>query len=63
MGYGASNTANENESNKKPICKHCGWPIHQEPYNEFTVWCDYQSDGVFCGRRNKGLPHEPKDIG
>jgi hypothetical protein len=45
------------------VCKHCGWPIHEEPYKEFTVWLDYQGDGIFCGRRNKGLPHEPKENG
>ena len=35
-------------SNGKPIvkksrlCKYCRWPIHEEPYKEFTVWLDYQ---------------------
>ena len=48
---------------KSRLCKYCRWPIHEEPYKEFTVWLDYQLDGIFCGRRDKGLPHEPEEMG
>ena len=56
MSYGSETQ----EDKKFDLCKHCGWPIHEEPYKEFTVWLDYQGDGIFCGRRDKGSPHEPK---
>ena len=26
------------------------------------LWLDYQLDGIFCGRRDKGLPHEPEEM-
>jgi hypothetical protein len=58
MGYGNG----EQIVKKSRLCKHCRWQIHEEPYKEFTVWCDYQSDGIFCGRRDKGLPHEPEEV-
>ena len=58
-GYGI--LPHDYEVKKSCLCKYCAWSIREEPYKEFTVWLDFQRDGIFCRRRDKGLPHEPKE--